>query len=131
MRKILTTALAALTLGGAALAAAAPASADPHGWHGGGGGGDWHGGGGHDWHGGGWRGDGWRGDDGGAALVAGIAGLAIGATLADHSYGYGSGPYYGGGPGYYDEPYATCYASRRVWDGYAGRYIIERTPYAC
>ena len=66
----------------------------------------------------------------GGAVLAGVAGLAVGAALAD-SYGpryYGGGyypaPYYYGGP-------ATCYARRDVWDPYMGRYVMERYPYAC
>ena len=64
MRKIVAASLAALTLVGGSLAAAAPAQADPwrHGWHD-------------------------RGYDAGPAIFAGIAGLALGASLADsHRY---------------------------------------------
>ena len=117
MRKMITAALAALTLGGAVAGAAAPASAA--GWHGGGWG-----------HGYGYRG-GWHGGWGwgGGALLAGVAGLAVGAAIADNH------PYYGGGyypgPYAYGGPYATCYGRRDVWDPYMGRYVIERVPYAC
>jgi hypothetical protein len=113
MRKTITAALAALTFGGAMLASAAPAAAD--GWRG---------------HGGWGRGD----DDAGAAIVAGVAGLALGAALADnhpHYYerGYYDTPYYG--RPYYERGYATCFDRREVWDPYLGRYIYERTPYSC
>jgi hypothetical protein len=112
MKKILTAAMAALTLGGAAMATAVPAEAAPYGY--------WHGG--YGYH-GGYR--------GGGALLAGVAGLAIGAAIADSA----RPAYYGppadyGGPAYYPR-YATCYGRTRVWDGYAGRWVIERTPYAC
>jgi hypothetical protein len=115
MRKIVTAGLAALTLGGAVAATSAPAEAAP-GFHGGG----FHGG----YH-GGWRGGGW-----GWGVGAGLAGLAIGAAIADHPYyGYGYGPYYG--PGYYDGGYGTCVGHRRIWDPYAGGYVIRSFYYAC
>jgi hypothetical protein len=122
MRKILTAAVAALTIAGGALGAMTPAMAAPHG--------DFHGGGFRD---GGWRGgdrDGFRGD---GALVAGVLGFGLGAALAGPSYGYG----YGYGPGYYADDYAygpgyaTCIGRERVWDPYARRYVIERVRYAC
>ena len=121
MRKTITAAIAALTLGGALMASTAPAAAagyGGHGYYGGGYGGYRHGG-----YGGGY--------DAGPAIFAGIAGLAVGAALAD------SHPrYYGPGPGYYEpgyayRPYGTCYAGRQVWDPYIGRYVYQRTPYAC
>jgi hypothetical protein len=118
MRKLLTAGLAALTLGGGALATTAPATAAP--FHGGGGG--WHGGG---WHGGGWHGGGFGP---GGYLAAGVIGLGLGAALAD-SYGpyYGPGPYaYGPGP-----YYGGCYGPERVWDPYVGHYVIEQVRYAC
>ncbi len=62
MKKILTGALAALTIGGALAASAVPAAAYPY--HGG-----WHGG---------YRGGGWGWGVGGA-----LAGLAVGAAIAD------------------------------------------------
>jgi hypothetical protein len=115
MRKILTAALAALTLGGAVTATATPAAAE--GWRGGG------------WHGGGWRGGGWRGGDAGLAIGAGLLGLAVGATLAEPHY-YGPRGYYGPPPGYYAGPGYGYYGGCRVhyrWDPYAYRYIpIER-----
>ena len=106
MRKLITAGLAALTLAGGSLAAAAPAQADP--WN-------------HSWHG--------RGYGPGPAIFAGLAGLAIGATLAD-SHRYDGPPppaYYYGHP----YPYATCYARRTVWDPYIGRYVVLSQPYAC
>ena len=125
MRKILTTVLAAVTLGAAALSTAVPASAEPRGdWHGGGHG-DWHGGRGGYYHGG----DGWRGDNWSGAAFAGIAGLALGAALASPGPGYyAPGPYY---DRYYAPypGYATCYGTRRFWDGY--RWVYERSAYAC
>lgn len=113
MKKIITGALAALTIGGLALGAAAPASAR-----------DWD----HREHGG-----------GGAAVAAGLAGLAVGAAIAgDH------GGYYAPGPVYYDEPgyYAPGYYARPAyygyygrchlrwrWDPYWGRYVRVRACY--
>lgn len=102
MRKTLTAALAALTLGGA-ISATAATGADARPSYG------------HYY--------GHRG--GGAALAAGVAGLAIGAAIASPHYGgyYGPGYYYGG-------PY-TCYGTRWVWDPYAGRRVPVNQPYAC
>jgi hypothetical protein len=63
-------------------------------------------------HGGGW---GW----GGAAIGAGILGIAVGASLA-HPY-YGPPPGYYAGPGYYG--YANgCHAYWR-WSPRWGRYV--------
>ena len=120
MRKLLTAGLAALTLGASVLATTAPATAAPfHGFSG-------HGFSGHGFS--GYRGYGYRGYGAGPAIAAGIFGLAIGAAIADSGPRYyGPGPYaYGPGP-YYD----SCYAPQRVWDPYAGRYVIEQVPYAC
>ena len=116
MKKILTGGLAALTLGGAVLGGAGTASAR-----------DW------DHH----------HDNGGAALAAGIAGLAVGATLAssNHGYydrGYYDNGYYGGGyyapaPAYYAGPTAYSYYRHcRVqwrWDARWGRYERVRACY--
>jgi opacity protein-like surface antigen len=91
MKKILTGALAALTLGGALAATAVPASAAP--WHGGYRGGYYHGG----WHG------------GYGVATAGILGLAAGAAIADGYYG----------PAYYGPP--PCRIEMRwnpTWGGY-------------
>lgn len=115
MKKILTAAIAAITLGGAVSATAT--AADARGW-------EHHG---YYRHG--------YGYGGGAALVAGVAGLAIGAALAsDHPHYYRS--YYGPayyGPAYYGPPayYGTCYTTRWTWDPYIGRRVPVREAYAC
>ena len=96
MKKIVTGALAALSLVGAAAGTATPAAAQP--WHGGyyhGGYGGWHGG--------------YRGWGPGAAVGAGLVGLAVGASLAAPGYG---APYYGGG--YYAPAYGYGYGCRIV-----------------
>jgi hypothetical protein len=108
MKKIVTGALAALTLGGTVLGGASAASAR-----------DW------DHH-----------DHTGAAVAAGIAGLAIGAALAsgDHGY-YAPAPayYYGPAPAYYSGPVAYSYYRHcRVewrWNGRWGRYERVRACY--
>ena len=113
MKKLLTAGLAAMTLGGSILGAAAPASArdwDHHGGHGG----HYH--------------------DNGAAVAAGIAGLAVGAALAGgNGYHAPQGYYYGPPPAYYDGPaYYSYYHSCRVtwrWDPYWGRYVRVRACY--
>ena len=92
MRKFIGAALATLAVIGAT--AAAPAQA--HGWDGG-----WHGGWHHD------------DDDWGGAAIAGIAGLAIGAAIADSAR-----PHY-----YYDGP--RCRNDWR-WDPYYGDYVPVR-----
>ena len=102
MKKILAGGLAALTLAGAA--AATPAAAGPY------------------WHRGGWG--------PGAAVGAGILGLAIGASIADHPrYAY-PGPYHG--PGYYGPAYyGSGYGCRPVvrWNPYLGGYQRVRACY--
>ena len=111
MRKTLTAALAALTLGGAVCATAAPAQAQRFR-------GDFH-------H---------HGGRGGAAVAAGVLGLALGAAIAsDRGPYYGPGYYYGGPYAYgYDYPYyRTCVTTRWVWDPYIGRRVPVRQPYAC
>ena len=121
MRKILTAALAAVTVAGASVGAAVPANAQHY--HGGYGyGGGWHGGHGH---GGNW----------GLPLAAGIAGLAVGAALADNhpyyrSYGYGYPAYGYGYPAYGYGP-AYCEGGRWVWDPYIGRRVYVRETYPC
>lgn len=96
MRKLVTGALTALTLGGAVLGAAAPASADP--WH-------------HGYY--------HHGVGPGVAVGAGLLGLAVGAAIADRPhYAYAAPPppppryYYDGG----------CRTAWR-WDPYAYRYV--------
>lgn len=116
MRKVLTAGVAALTLAGALAVTAAPAEAAPWGYY-------------HHY---GY----WRGDGGGAALAAGVLGLAAGAAIASSShpyYGYYGGPYYAGGP-YYGGPYygyGMCVSHRRVWDPYLGGYVVRSFRYAC
>ena len=93
MKKFLTGGLAALTLGAVVLGGATEASA-------------------HSW--------GHRGN-GGAAIAAGIAGLAIGAALASNDHGY-----YGPAPAYYEGPaYYSYYDNCRVewrWSPRWGHY---------
>ncbi|WP_297692002.1 hypothetical protein [Phenylobacterium sp.] len=123
MNKTLAAAMAAVTFGGAVATAALPTAAEARGFHGGG------------FHHGGFRGDFHRhGDFAGAALLGGVAGLAIGAALADRPY-YGG--YYGGyyGPAYYDDDYyggyAVCESARWVWDPYIHRRVLVRHRYPC
>ena len=122
MRKTLAASVAALTFGGAVAATAIPTAAEarPHGgYHGG------YGYGGHYY----------RHDNNGAAIVAGIAGLAIGAALADggrsHTY-YRGGYGYGYSPGYYDyyRP-RICESRRWTWDPYIGRRVLVTSRYEC
>lgn len=124
MRKILTAAVAALTLAGGVTAVATSAEARPYD-----------------------RNYRHRGNDHGDAVVAGIAGLAIGAALASNNRdrGYYRGGYYGDrrynrgyaprySNGYYNRGYYAPprYAYRsncrtvRVWDPYYGRTVRER-----
>jgi hypothetical protein len=123
MRKTLAAGLAALTFGGAIAAAAVPATAEARDYHGGG----------HGYHGGyGYRGH----NNNGAAIVAGIAGLAIGAAIADggHRSHYRSSYYdYGYSPGYddYGYGYRTCESRRWVWDPYIGRRVLVTSHYEC
>ncbi|MET0310058.1 MAG: hypothetical protein ABW023_15230 [Sphingomonas sp.] len=73
-------------------------------------------------------------DNTGAAVVAGIAGLAIGAALAgDRRYDYDRRYYRERGyyprDGYYYRHYYPRYercAIRRVWDPYEGRRVLVR-----
>ena len=122
MKKLLIGALAALTAVTGVMATTGPAQAYGGGYHGGYGGGGYRGGGyaGHGYGYGGWHG----GGGGGAAIVAGLAGLAIGAAIAQPHYGYGyaAPAYYAPGyaygpPAYYAGPtylgwYGGC---RREW----------------
>jgi len=120
MRKTLTAAMAAITLGGAITAAAAPAEArDGHR-------GGYGGYGGHYYRGGHY--------DNGAAVAAGVVGLALGAALASnsHSYYYDR-PYYRSGyyDSYYAPAYRICESERWVWDPYIHRRVPVRERYAC
>jgi hypothetical protein len=123
MRKHLTAAMAALTLGGAIAATATPAGA--HDWDRGYHGGGYYGGGRHD-----------RNNDG-AAVAAGVVGLALGAALASggHGYGYAYAPPYRSvyyAPDYYGPPaYRVCESERWVWDPYYRRSVPVVTRYAC
>jgi len=82
-----------------------------------------------------------RGSDAGTAIVAGIAGLAIGAAIAsssndryyDNRYydrGYNDRYYYDRAPRYnYYQPrynYRQHCRTQRVWDGYERRYVRVR-----
>ncbi len=108
IKKLMTGAAVALTLGGAALATATPASAQH--W-----GGGYHGG------------YGYRGYGGGAVLGAGLLGLAVGAAVAGpHYYGYPP-PAYNAGPAYYGY-YGGCRSHWR-WDPYVGRYVAVSRCY--
>ncbi|MEI9890503.1 MAG: hypothetical protein WDN45_07790 [Caulobacteraceae bacterium] len=102
-KKILTGALAALTLGGAMAATTTlPAAAADHR-------GGWHGGGHYD--------RGWHGGGAGAALL----GLSVGAALAG---GYAAPAYYP--PAYYSAP--RCRVEMR-WNAYWGGYDRVRVCY--
>lgn len=135
MRKFLTSTLAAVTFAGAVAATASPATAESYRYdryrH-------------HDSN---------KGDVAAAAVIAGIAGLAIGAALSngDHdrprsSYGgYAYDPrsdsYYGGydGDGYYggngyyggQRSYRVCTVKEKVWDPYSGRRVKIERRYPC
>jgi hypothetical protein len=111
--------MAAITFGGAVAATAAPAEARPHHYR--------H----YDRH--------HHGSSTGAAIAAGVVGLALGAVIAnsgDHdnrhySRGYAyRDPYYG--DRYYRGRYArTCETSRWVWDPYIRERVLIRSHYAC
>ena len=151
MKKILTGALACLTAAGA-LAASVPASARDGDQGRGGRGGYGSNYGGRSGHGsnygssyggrggygssyGGRSGYGYRDHDGGGALAAGIAGLAVGAAIASDRGGYYGGDYYYDAPppAYYAGPsyygyYDRCHSEWR-WDRYARRYVRVRDCY--
>lgn len=144
MRKLLTTAMAAVTAAGAVLATAAPAQADRYRHH---------------------RHHRDNDDAVAAAILGGVAGLALGAALSDggrsRSYysGYAYDPrydgyrggyyrdrsyrdryyrdgyyrdgYYGRPYAYYDRPYRVCISRDRVWDPYIGRRVTIERRYAC
>ncbi|ODT88510.1 hypothetical protein [Phenylobacterium sp. SCN 70-31] len=124
MRKVMTSALAAVVAAGAVLATAGPANADRRYHH-------RH----HD------RGN----DEVAAAIIGGVAGLALGAALAgngrrDRGYDYNGYAYdprydrYSGGyyRGYDRAPrYRTCVVRDRVYDPYIGRRVTVERRYAC
>ena len=116
MNRFVSAALAAVIAAGAVSAGTSAASADP--WRHGGGyhhGGGWNHGGGW-YHGGGYRHDhyrgGWHHHDNGAAVAAGIGGLALGAIVGSAlaSPGYDE-------PAYYDRPVPVerVYPVRRAY----------------
>lgn len=124
MRKLISTALAAVTFAGAVAVSAAPAQARGHG-------GGYYGGGYS-------HGDYYRhGDnDTGTAVAAGVVGLALGAALASSGNhgGYYARPAAYGYYGYYDGPryrYRTCESTERVWDPYIGRHVLVTHRFAC
>ena len=122
MRKTLTAAMAALTLGGAISAAAAPAQARDwghQGYYGGGYGGHYYGGGHY-----------YRHDNGGAASAAGVVGLALGAALASSGPSYYSHSYYAPPPPPY-YAYRTCESTHWEWDPYWHRQVPVTIRYAC
>lgn len=131
MRKILTTAIAAVTFAGAVAATATPAQAERYRHH------NRHGGG---------------SDKAAVAAIAGIAGLAIGAAIASKgdnrtsyssSYGYRDAPYRNGysyNPSYdrydgdyyaYAPPPRICTTRERVYDRYTGRRVTIERQYRC
>jgi hypothetical protein len=142
MRKLLTTALAAVTAAGAVLATAAPAQAEHYRYYR------------HHRHGG--------NDAVAAAVLGGVAGLALGAALSsdgsrsrtyysgyaydprydgyrrgyyrDRGYygdGYYRDGYYGRPYAYYERPYGVCISRDRVWDPYIQRRVTIERRYAC
>ena len=140
MRKILTSAMAAVMAAGAVLATAGPASAEHRRYR---------------YH----HRD--NDDEVAAAILGGVAGLALGAALSSgsrrdrgyysggysydprydsyyrgRSYGYYDDGYYDRGyyrGGYYGDRYAyrTCISRDRVWDPYIGRRVIIERRYRC
>lgn len=135
MRKFLTSSMAAVIGVGAVLATAGPASAEHRRYR--------HHRGGDN-------------DEVAAAVLGGIAGLALGAALSgrssrsdrggyyyyDNGYRYdprydrySRGGYYDGGYGYYDRPYRyaerTCTVRERVYDPYIGRRVTIERRYRC
>lgn len=150
MNKILTAAVAALTIAGSVAAVAGPAQAEPYRYSN--------------------RHKSNNNNDAGIAIAAGIVGLAIGAAVASSNsnkrsssyynngysqqgyagaYGdsyYGNGyqqPYYGGGGQYGGQsPYSygqdryayaprVCTSRERVYDRYSGRPSTITRQYAC
>jgi hypothetical protein len=132
MRKFLTSGLAAVIAVGAVLATAGPASAERR----------YYGGHHHYGHHGG------DGDEVAAAIIGGVAGLALGAALSGSSqnrsgYGYYDRGYDTGyrydprydsySRGYYGPPpgYRTCVTRDRVWDPYIGHHVTIERSYRC
>ncbi len=79
------------------------------------------------------RHDHYRGGSNGAAVAAGLAGLAVGAAIANGGRGDYRGGYYYGPPRYaYEHYYGPRYygphrcATSQVWDPYVGGYV-QRT----
>ena len=101
MRKIMATGLAAATLLGS-LGVGSTASAQYR-------------------HGGDYR----HHDNSGAAVAAGIAGLAVGAAIASSSHPYYYNGYYYDRP-YYGYSYGPRCRSYTVWDPYAYAYVVRR-----
>lgn len=115
MKKLITGAVAALTL--ASTAIIAPAEARPNGY-----------GYGHGYT-QNYRNDRHRNGDVAAAGIIGLAvGALIGSAASRPSYGYASPPAYG----YYAPPPPRyCRTSQRVWDPYIGRYVFVDRSYRC
>lgn len=127
MSKTLTAAMAAVTLVGAIGATALPAQARDH---------DRGYGYGYDRD----RGYGYRDydddhdrrhrDNSGAAIAAGVLGLALGAALLSNSHrSYSSSGDYDRDD--YEPAYRVCEASRWIWDPYIGQRVLIRSRYAC
>ena len=144
MRKILTAAVAALTVAGGVAAVAGPAQADPYRYY---------------------NGHKNNNNDAAVAIAAGVVGLAIGAALASSSSNKRSSSYYDNGyyqqgyggaynNGYYQQPYGgqsyyggqrpyaydqgryaygsrVCTSRDRVYDRYSGRPMTVTRQYAC
>lgn len=114
MKKLITGAVAALTL--ASTAMIAPAEARPNGY-------------GNYGYNQNYRDRNRSGD----VAAAGIIGLAVGAMIGSAasrpSYGYAPAPAYG----YYAPPPRPrfCRTSERVWDPYIGRYVYVERSYRC
>jgi hypothetical protein len=121
MRKFLAAGMAALTVAGTVAATAVPTAAEaaPH-------------------HRGGYGYDHYRGhrgnDAASAAIIAGVAGLALGAALSNNHSSYGYYDRGGYGRGYYGDYYSRpriCTTERWVWDPYIGRRVPIRERYYC
>ncbi|MEO8115036.1 MAG: hypothetical protein ABI655_11680 [Phenylobacterium sp.] len=117
MRKSLAAVMAAITFGGAVAATALPAQAQRYERH--------------------YSRERHHGNDAaGAAIAAGVLGLALGAAItSNRSNSYGPyGPYYDRGysaRGYYEPSYRVCESRRWEWDPYIGRRVLVRSRYAC